>query len=277
MNNTNIKVGIVGYGFVGKAVAHGFQNAQLTIADPILGTSTKDILEAKPDVVFICVPTPMGENGVIDASIVEQVLIDLKPLNTLMVLKSTVIPDIVYKLSWRYDRFVYNPEFLTEKNAEYDFEHPQMHVFGGHPGDTHTLASIYHQASICQRCPEHHMTAMEASFVKYGVNSFLMAKVLFWNQYAELCNKYGADYDTVRRAIGEDVRIGASHMMVPGHDGRLGSAGACFAKDIPAILHFSDKELSILREAWNVNCDYRNSYADKLEREVAQHISFNKI
>ena len=273
-----MKIGIAGYGFVGKAVAHGFKNTDLIIADPILGTSTKDILEAEPNVVFICVPTPMGEDGIIDASIVEQVLTELQPLeNTLMVLKSTVIPDIVARLSKKFRRFVYNPEFLTERNAEHDFQYPQLHVFGGHQRDTHELSRIYKQYSICEPCPEHHMTAVEASFVKYGINTFLMTKVLFWNQYAQVCIEHGADYDTVRRAIGEDVRIGASHMMVPGHDGRLGSAGACFAKDVPAMIHFSKKQLSVLREAWNVNCDYRNSYSEKLDREVAQHISFNKI
>ena len=273
----SFKIGVVGHGFVGKAVAHGFQNCDLTIADPLLGTSTQDILRANPSVVFICVPTPMGDDGIIDASIVEKVLTELEPLQTLMVLKSTVIPDIVKKLSARFRHFVYNPEFLTERNAEHDFEYPQLHVFGGHQEDTHYLAKIYREYSICNPCPEHHMTAVEASFVKYGINSFLSTKISFWNQYEQLCSANGADYDTVRRAIGEDVRIGASHMMVPGHDGRRGFGSACFSKDVPALIHFSDKHLSILREAWNVNVDIRNQYSELLEREVAQNISFKKI
>jgi UDPglucose 6-dehydrogenase len=121
------------------------------------------------------------------------------------------------------------------------------------------------------------MSAMEASAVKYGINSFLMTKVLFWNQFADQCQKFGIDYGTVKQAIGTDLRIGSSHMNVPGHDGRKGSAGACFAKDVPAFIHFSNSECTILKEAWNSNCDYRNSYPVKLDREVEQHIEFNKI
>lgn len=94
-----ITVGVVGAGFVGRAVAHGFKKQNVLLIDPILGSSTSDLLDKKPDVVFICVPTPMGEDGVINASIVEKVLFELKDLKTLLVLKSTVVPDIVERLS----------------------------------------------------------------------------------------------------------------------------------------------------------------------------------
>jgi UDP-glucose 6-dehydrogenase len=193
-----------------------------------------------------------------------------------MVLKSTVTPDIVDSLSKKYKHFVYNPEFLTERNALNDFAFPQMHVFGGDPVDTKRLEKIYKKYSICQHAPTFHMKAMEASFVKYGINSFLSAKVLFWNQYYDLCQKNGADYETVIDAITEDERIGKSHTIVPGHDGKRGFSGSCFPKDIPALINFSGKELSMLLEAWNANCDYRNG-TELLEREIAQHIEFNKI
>ena len=117
----------------------------------------------------------------------------------------------------------------------------------------------------------------EASFIKYGINSFLMTKVLFWNQYSELCNNHNVDYNLIKEAIGTDVRIGSSHMNVPGHDGRRGSSSACFGKDVPAMIQYSEKSLSILLEAWNENCDIRNSYAEPLPREKEQHITFNKL
>jgi len=271
-------IGIVGYGFVGKAVAHGFQACNLVIADPLLGTSTDDMLDKKFDAIFICVPTPMGDNGVIDASIVKDVMRRLAHVDTILVLKSTVTPDQVDKLAWWHPNFVYNPEFLTERNALRDFEYPIMHVFGGAPNMTLALEMIYTNCSICDnnvRC--FHMTAKEASFVKYTMNSFLTTKVLFFNQIAELCSKHGADYNTVIKAVTTDDRIAPGHTNVPGNDGRLGAAGACFAKDVPAFIRFSNNSLSILREVWNANCDIRNQYPDTLAREKAQHITFEKI
>jgi nucleotide sugar dehydrogenase len=271
-----MKIGIVGYGFVGKAVGAGFANHTLVIADPTLGTSTETIIKERPSVVFICVPTPMGDDGKIDSSIVENVLNELSHLDTLLVLKSTVIPDIVHRFSKQYKNFVYNPEFLTERNAIRDFLNPQFHVFGGNYKNCIELNDIYKE-SLCAPCDVHYVSAVEAAFIKYGINSFLMTKVMFWNQFEKLCAAEWANYDVVKHVIGCDPRIGQSHMDVPGHDGRRGSAGACFSKDIPALIHFSENRLSILKESWNVNCKIRNSYPNKLPREIEQNITFKEI
>jgi UDPglucose 6-dehydrogenase len=220
----------------------------------------------------------MGEDGKINASIVESVLEDLKSLtNTLLVLKSTVVPDIVERLANTYPNFVYNPEFLTERNALWDFENPIMNVYGGNNAETTRLSKIYANYSNCEDAPTYFMTAKEAAFVKYSVNSFLATKVAFWNQMYELAEKSDVRYDVIKEAVGTDLRIGKSHMNVPGESDRRGFGGACFSKDIPALIRFSDDSLSILREAWNYNADVRNSYGEPLPREVEQHITFNKI
>lgn len=280
-----MKIAVVGAsGFVGNAVCSGFDaghglNHKLIKIDPRLGTDPSNLLSEKPDVVFICVPTPMGDDGVIDASIVKSVLETLSPLrDTLMVLKSTVTPDIVGNLANQYRNFVYNPEFLTEKNAVKDFLAPFMTVFGGNKMNTLALEQVYRKYSQCDTLGEvYHVTAIEASLIKYGVNSFLATKVAFWNQFEELAYKTGASYDVIKQAIGTDSRIGKSHMNVPGHDGRRGYGNACFAKDIPALVQYSGKSLSIVRDAWNYNVDVRNSYGFQLPREVEQHVTFKKI
>jgi UDPglucose 6-dehydrogenase len=275
-----MKIAVIGSeGFVGKACVHIFNDkAKVIKIDPLLGTSVADLDKDDLDVALICVPTPMGDDGIINASIAENVIEQLKEFkHTLVVLKSTVLPDIVDRLSQGNENFIYNPEFLTERNAEHDAEYPIMTVLGGEYEAVMNMQEIYVNYSICKPAPYYLMTPKEASFVKYGINSFLATKVMFWNQFNDQCEKLGTDYNVIRQAIGNDVRIGSSHMNVPGHDGRKGTAGACFAKDVPAFIHFSNKEFSILREAWNANCDVRNSYGEPLPREVAQHISFNKI
>lgn len=276
-----MKIGICGAaGFVGNAVKSGFiQNNELFLADPKLGTSATDLLEFKPEVVFICVPTPMGDDGSIDASIVASTLKTLSPLkDTLLVLKSTVVPAIVDFFAKEYPNFIYNPEFLTEKNAVWDFQNPFMNVFGGSQENCQRLSEIYDLHSNCAPAATYFMTATEASFVKYGINSFLATKVAFWNQFEEMvsASKLGS-YDVIKQAIGEDTRIGDSHMNVPGHDGRRGYGSACFAKDVPALVRASAGVLGILKEVHNYNCDIRNSYGAPLPREVEQHVTFNQI
>lgn len=278
MIKDDFSIVVVGAGFVGKAVIAGFRNVTLAV-DPVLGTKLSNIKD-KPDVIFICVPTPMGPNGDIDATIVESVLEQCQHFGALMVLKSTVSPNLVKGFSEKYKRFVYNPEFLTERNADWDFTHPISNVFGGDPEDTKLLEHIYATYSYCEPAETFHMTAEEASFVKYSVNSFLTTKVLFFNQLYKMTEAAGVDFEKIRLAVTNDDRIGPKHTNVPGNDGRLGAAGACFSKDIPAFVRYSQKikqEFSILKQVWNTNCELRNSYRQMLPREVEQHINFTKI
>lgn len=272
-----VNIGIVGYGFVGKAIAHGFQNCNLVIADPILNTSTKNLTESglKFEAVFISVPTPMGNDGSINCSIVQSVLDELRELDTLLVLKSTVVPDLVSEFSKKYKNFIYNPEFLTEKNALNDFEFPIMHVFGGDPEKTKQLGEIYDEYSICWPGVEKIcMTAPEASFVKYGINTFLSTKLTFWNQFHSLAQSANCNYDTIINAIGKDKRVGAGHTAVPGPDGKLGWGGACFKKDSMAFIKYAGDGASLLNEANIINNKIRSQY-ELDDREKEQNVKFS--
>jgi UDPglucose 6-dehydrogenase len=220
----------------------------------------------------------MSLDGSINASILRQVVNDLLMITDgIVVIKSTVVPDIVEELAC-HPRVVYCPEFLTENNANQDFVNPFMHVFGGTSENTTLLEKIYKDFSSCKICPVYHMTASEASFVKYGMNSFLATKVLWFNQFHDIIEKFGGNYNTIRNAIGTDTRIGHSHTMIPGHDGRKGFGSACFAKDCPAFIKFAanqDTDFTVLSEVVRVNQDIRNSYGELLPREVEQKVNFD--
>jgi len=270
-------IAIIGHGYVGKAVDYGFttNEANKTLIDPALyNNSLDDLRGTRVDVAFVCVPTPMGEDGAINASIVEKTVESLSAITTgLIVIKSTVVPNVVDKLSKMNPQVVYNPEFLTEKNALDDFINPPMHVFGGEKGATSRLEEIYLEHSRCKPCPVFHMTAMEASFVKYGINSFLATKVLWMNQFKDIVNGSGAKYNVIANAIGSDDRIGHSHMQVPGPDGRKGYGGACFPKDTKAFSHFSEGKFSVLNEVIARNNEYRSQY-ELDDREKEQNVVY---
>jgi UDPglucose 6-dehydrogenase len=269
-----LKVGIVGHGFVGKAVDYGFSNnVKKKLIDPNYSTTCEDLLSFNPDVVFICAPTPMGNDGSIDASIVEQCCVDVNEFtDALIVLKSTVTPDIADRLSNKFKDFVYNPEFLTEKNANEDFVNQFMLVLGGSGNNTQELQEIYNEFSICRPCPAFHMSAAEASFVKYGINTFLATKVTFFNQLYDIAKEHGANYNSIISALGSDPRITHSHTTVPGFDNKRGYGGACFPKDTAAFNAFS-KLFSILNESIKVNNEYRKNY-ELDDREKEQNVQY---
>ena len=276
--NKLTKIAIIGYGFVGKAVEFGFKNTSndIMIVDPYKGFHDLDDLEAYvPDVTFVCVPSPMGnDSGGIDANIIRDVILKLEQFPSgMVVIKSTITPDLAEEFT-RYKRFVYNPEFLIERNAFDNFINPAFHVFGGRYEYTKRLQTFYKYNSNCNPAPMHHMKAGEASMVKYGINSFLASKVVWFNQYKDYVESNGGRYNIVSNVIGSDTRIGHSHMTVPGFDGKKGFGGSCFPKDTNALYKNSNEDLlSVLKSVIDANNRYRSVY-ELDDREKEQNISF---
>tara|TARA_R110000796_G_scaffold22986_3_gene66133 strand:+ start:2135 stop:2965 length:831 start_codon:yes stop_codon:yes gene_type:complete len=267
-----MKILIVGHGFVGKAVDYGFSHplVEKTIVDPKYGLFISDINIALFDIAFVCVPTPMGDDGTVDSSILDVILGDLVDHNITIIVKSTVTPDIVKQ--WP-NNIVYNPEFLTEKSASEQFVNPPFHVLGGEEHAVSKVVSLYEKYSLCSPCPILKMTAEEASFVKYTINSFLATKVTFFNQLYDAVSSTDANFSTIIKAVGMDSRIGSSHTKVPGFDGKQGYGGACFPKDTLAITKYTNK-LTLLEKAIIINNDYRLQY-ELDDREKEQNVKYN--
>jgi UDPglucose 6-dehydrogenase len=272
------KIAIIGYGFVGKAVEFGFKNSsnEIMIVDPYKGYyNIDDLRPFNPEFVFVCVPTPMGDNGSIDASTISNVTKILHDIDCTVIIKSTITPDIIFDL-FSKKNFVYNPEFLTERNAFEDFLKPKFHVLGGDAEYTEKVKNLYTYNSNCNPAPFHLMRPEEASLVKYGINSFLAMKVVWFNQWKDLVESVGARYNVVSNSIGEDDRIGHSHMKVPGIDGKRGFGGSCFPKDTSAIFNYAkenDVDMSVLLEVMIANAKYRTAY-DLDDREKEQNVKF---
>ena len=229
-----MKLGIVGHGFVGTAVDHGFtRDIQKFIVDPKHNSTNtiEDLIKFKPDATFVAVPTPQSESGECNTEILEGVMQQLNKSKGLLVIVKSTVP--AYKLQAIKEqcvdlRIVYNPEFLTEKNYIDDFVNParfQKPLF-------HPVEKLYLEHSDCKECPVYKTDLITASMVKYCINSFLATKVTFMNEmYDVLKNAKGADWNTFSNMIQTDPRIGTSHMKVPGNDGQRGYAGSCFPKD----------------------------------------------
>jgi len=284
-----LKMGIVGHGFVGKAVEYAFHHHMIEhfLVDPNYDTNIDDLIKWDPSVVFICAPTPQNaKSGFVDASIVEDAVLKLVyNTNAFVVVKSTVTPDIIDRLynsiePEDMDRFIYNPEFLTEKSACEDFVNAEHHVFGGTANACDELAQLYDIFSLCKSDKYYKMSGCEASFVKYATNAYLATKLTFFNQLKDLVDGFDCSYNVVTRAMGADDRIGIKHTRGPGPDKKKGFGGACLPKDTMALLKFSETRGSentfdLLEKVLTINGKYRIMY-DIDEREKVNNITFGE-
>jgi len=275
------KIGIIGHGFVGKAMDKGFNtDIEKFIVDPKIGTTIKDLNIFKPEFIFICVPTPMDNEGNQDNSILEKVLSDIEEgdfSSSVLILKSTVLPDKTEELEKRLPNFVYNPEFLRENFAEEDFRHSEFIILGGEKENCDKVKNLYLKHSVCKADKYIYTDAKKASFTKYIINTFLALKVAYFNELNELLDEDHEDWTELVNIIMLDKRIGASHMDVPGPDGRKGFGGACFPKDTNAFVKYSMKNgklLDILDAAIKKNNLVRSSYKKLSSREKDQNVNF---
>ena len=95
------------------------------------------------------------------------------------------------------------------------------------------------------------MDERSAEMTKYAANSFLATKISFMNEIANLCEKVGADVDSVRIGIGSDTRIG-NRFLFPG----IGYGGSCFPKDVQALVKTAkeyNSDIRILDAVMEVN------------------------
>lgn len=277
-----MRVAIVGYGFVGKALANGLKSTvEFIKIDPKLNTNISDLSDFRPDITFICVPTPMSKDSNQDISLVEGVLEKLEKLNleSLVVIKSTILPNNIKNLSGLSNNLVYNPEFLREKHADDDFINSPLIVFGGNEKACKFLSDFYSLHTKCLSQNHFFTDHITASLVKYTINSFLATKVSFFNELHSLFSKSESsdNWENFIKILSMDKRIGDSHMQVPGHDGRYGFGGACLPKDSKAFLLFSQQmnaELKVLKSAIDANNKIRGKYNNQTEREIEQNITF---
>ncbi len=238
-----MKIGIIGQGYVGTALKEGFQDFyQVETYDKYdLGKSThskiSDIVELS-DVIFVCVPTPMRQDGSCYTGIVEEVIreINENANGQIVVIKSTVPPGTTDRINEEYTHTttIFNPEFLTEANFIQDFKNQSRIILGGDRKGTNKVRQIY--SRIFPNATIVKTGSNTAEMVKYFTNCFLATKVSFANEMYNICQQLDLDYDKVVEYATYDERLGKSHWAVPGPDGDFGYGGHCLPKDLSAIV-----------------------------------------
>lgn len=278
-----MRIAIFGLGFVGNALLKSLNSdVEVIKVDPKINKSVKDIEDKNCEIIFVCVPTPMSKKGSQDLTILEKLLKEISDFSpeSLVVIKSTVLPDKIENLSSIFKDFIYNPEFLRERHAYHDLINAEFIIIGGNEKNAKTLSNFYKNHTHCKTTNFNYTDLKTASILKYAVNSFLATKVIFFNELKNVfdLSNTKSSWDEFIELISQDKRIGSTHMNVPGPDGRLGYGGACFPKDMVAIKRYAKKldlDLDIISKVIKVNNEIRSSYSNLSEREKEQKINFN--
>lgn len=278
------KVGVIGTGFVGTAVSTGLQTIlgnkiEVREYDKFKDTESLEEVVENSDIIFLCLPTPMNEDGSCNVSILKNVVRQISNITNeekLLVIKSTVPPGTTESLSQQYEGldFCFNPEFLTQAKFIEDFIN-QDRIFLGWPSKPAKYTSfkkimnLYKDFMECRDKQKKIETTFwsgsskSVEMAKYIGNCFLTTKVIFFNEMYEICKNSGIDYEQTMSLVKSDKRIGSSHMQVPGPDGLMGAGGPCFPKDMNALIAYAKEcgvDPLILESIWAKNLLIREEH-----------------
>ena len=247
------KLGVLGVGYVGSAVSECFElllqdKVEIREYDKFKPTESLETVVNHSNVLFVCVPTPMREDGSCDTTIVESVVEELNATASkpkAVVIKSTLPPGTTQRLQDKYPKhsFVFNPEFLTEKRFIEDFLEQDRIILGftSNKQQFFRVDKLFQdfigaqkKSALIVKVPSE-----QAEMLKYATNCFLATKLSFFNEIYQICQAANVDYGSVVSMLKLDKRVGGSHMGVPGPDGQLGWAKSCFPKDINALISFA--------------------------------------
>jgi len=223
-------------------------------------------------VVFIAVGTPSAPDGSSDISAVLSVADGIAEYMTdyrIVATKSTVpvgtcqkVADVIKSKTEVPFDYVSNPEFLKEGAAVEDFMSPDRIVIGTTNPPVRTIMQQLYSPFMRKSSRILFMDPISAEMTKYAANTMLATRISFMNELSALCEKLGADIELVRQGLGSDSRIGSAFLF-PG----VGYGGACFPKDIRALVHTGSEqgvEMTIARTVQQVNINQQERFAERV-------------
>lgn len=255
-------------------------------------TFTTDAAEAigRADIVFICVGTPMAEDGSADLS---QVFAAARAIGrhaegyTLAVTKSTVPvgttekagaiihEELVARGSSATIDMANNPEFLKEGSAVSDFMSPDRVVVGTASERAREVMHRLYAPFLRTDDRVIFMSVPSSELTKYASNAMLAARISFMNELALLAERVGADIESIRQGIARDRRIG-KYFLYAG----AGYGGSCFPKDISALVHTGAEagiDMMVPRAVKNANDRQKKVLAEKVIRFFGGNVRGRRI
>jgi UDPglucose 6-dehydrogenase len=244
-------------------------------------TRDLDAALAHSRVVFVAVGTPSAADGSADLSgifaVARQVAAHAQG-DVVLIIKSTVpvgtadkVREVLAGTMAHQYHVVSNPEFLKEGAAIDDFLRPDRIVVGVASPEARRVMEDLYAPLVRSGKPIHFMDNRSAELCKYAANAFLATRISFINEIAALCNRVGADVDSVRLGAGSDSRIGG-RFFFPG----VGYGGSCFPKDVRALVETAREfgmEMQVVTAVEAVNERQKHLLADMAVERFGKDLS----
>jgi UDPglucose 6-dehydrogenase len=229
---TSFGTAIVGYGAVGRGIHQLFPTAHAF--DPPLGLGSQEQVN-QARFAFVAVPTPMRTDGSADVSIVEEAVSWIE--SDYIIIRSTVPVGTTDRLRQETGKtLIFQPEYGPAETPDHpfnDLRRVRWVILGGDRNDTMPVADLY-KTTFNADIVIQQTDAKTAELTKYMENTFLAMKVTFCNEFYDIAEGHGVDYNELRELWLLDPRIGRSHTFVLPHD--RGFGGRCLPKDLSAII-----------------------------------------
>jgi UDPglucose 6-dehydrogenase len=258
MKKGKIGLGIIGVGYVGGALRDYFKKkpVKLFLYDKFKKIGSIEEVN-RAEIVFVATPTPFNPKSGFDGSFVINAVSVLNG-SKIVVIKSTVTPGFTQKLQTKFPqhKFLFNPEFFRESSPFKDLKNPDKQILGVTEKSREVAKKIMR---LLPKAPyESIVSTTEAEIIKYMANVFLALKVVYANNFYDLCKVLKINYRKVAEAVVKDPRIGNSHFDIF-HNGYRGYGGSCLPKDANALLEFAKKlhlEMPLLSAMRKQNLKY---------------------
>ena len=226
---------IIGYGVVGHNLKEELAKLQPDVYDKYLNIGTN---EGFHDVAFICVPTPLKENGTLDMTEVFNAIYDNEA--DIYVIKSTVLvgtTDMLREVTGK--NVVFSPEYYGGTQHCNNFDFP-FTILGGERKDCIAVQQLL-QNVYDARHVFYLTDSKTAEICKFMENSWLAYKVTFCTEFYKIAEKFGVDYEVLRECFLLDPRVNRAHTFVYREHPYYSSH--CLDKDVPSIANQADSEL----------------------------------
>ena len=240
--------------------------------------SYDDIKWKDADIVLICVQTPVDENGELDSNFIKKVFSSLNGKvanNTTVCIKSTIHPSALQKvlneIDYNFEDLVFNPEFLREGSAFYDFFNTDRIIIGSENLEkSQIIANLYKEleSEIIFTDP------ISSQLIKYLSNAYLPLRLSFVNEASRLIDSLNANQSDVLKGVGLDSRIGDQYFRPS-----PGWGGSCFPKDVIEIQQIAKEnnlDLPVIQSISNSNSEHLLWFSKKL-KEIMNINNLQKI
>jgi UDP-glucose 6-dehydrogenase len=218
LDDTELKftVGLVGDNAITDYLKFAFTRPRNEIVQVAGTVDIEDLIEAGPHIVFVATEVNRNEDGIVEASELEDhVLRVLARTNAGIVIKTSLPIELVDRLCSKNKRIVYNPDMITESGTALEKANVPAQILGGHPSATMALQEIYFRFTQLKIHSFGHVSAVEAALIEHGIAAALAMKAIFYNQLYDVCQDFEAGYINVSGYIGQDPRFGSSMSFVP--------------------------------------------------------------